>query len=107
MQEAQLPTTTDTTADATAGTTADAAIDQTEPVPMMPHKKRKFAAFANLQNNFSPVKHKESVINCMCIPKVENEDDFYISCDYCSEWFHGICHSMDENTAKGIHTWYY
>lgn len=70
-----------------------------------PHKKRSFSP-PNSLSHFSPAKIKESVINCTCIPKVESEDEFYISCDFCSEWFHGRCHSMDENIARGIHTWY-
>lgn len=73
--------------------------------PKRPHKKRRLSS-SNCKSHFSPAKTKESVINCNCIPKVESEDEFYISCDYCSEWFHGHCNSMDENIAKGIHTWY-
>ena len=42
-------------------------------------------------------------VNCHCTTK--STDDFYILCDYCSEWYHGICHSIQLQDSRGIHQW--
>jgi uncharacterized small protein (DUF1192 family) len=68
---------------------------------LKPHKNIKFPI--SIQNSTEAV--KEVVINCTCVPKVESEDEFYILCDFCSEWFHGLCHSIHAEMSKGIHKW--
>jgi hypothetical protein len=42
-------------------------------------------------------------VNCYCTQ--QTQDDFYILCDYCSEWCHGICHSIQPQDCSKIHLW--
>ena len=47
---------------------------------------------------------KDSVVNCSC-PQRAPDTEFYISCDFCREWYHGTCTKINDQMADRIHIW--
>ncbi|KAI8906562.1 hypothetical protein DFJ77DRAFT_424689, partial [Powellomyces hirtus] len=33
------------------------------------------------------------------------QDDFFIGCEGCDEWFHGRCVNVTQHDARGIESW--
>ena len=41
-----------------------------------------------------------------CICKVADRDEFYIQCENCDQWYHGVCVFLTESIADHIKHWY-